>query len=193
MKKVIYGVLVLLGICLVSTNFILDNKKIDYKQASASGTACKWISESGYGVGPYYLEGISYTGTGLEYTRYYKYSNGSWNEKYVEFSVLPCDSTSAQITRDGYRIYEIDGSQVTATNGLIFYNTDDYDYYEVVYDGLNYSKLSGDISLPYGFSAQKIKALYSSKDNFVKYAGAVRLVIISDSGTKGYDSYNFNY
>lgn len=61
MKKIIYISITLLGIFLIGTNFITDSSKLDHKTVKASGTACKWISESGYGVGPYYVNKAWYT------------------------------------------------------------------------------------------------------------------------------------
>lgn len=57
MKKIIYVVTILLGIGLISTNFIIDDtSNIDHKTVKAGGTVCKWISESGYGYGPIYID-----------------------------------------------------------------------------------------------------------------------------------------
>lgn len=54
MKKSLYGIIVLLGIGFISTNFIVDTSTVDHKTVKAGGTACKWISDTGYGTGPIY-------------------------------------------------------------------------------------------------------------------------------------------
>ena len=54
MKKVIYSLIVLIGIAAIASNFIINRDKLDHKQVSASGTACRWISDTGYGTGPIY-------------------------------------------------------------------------------------------------------------------------------------------
>ena len=55
MKKFLYGIIVLLGIGFISTNFIVDTNTVDHKIVKAGGTACKWISDTGYGTGPIYF------------------------------------------------------------------------------------------------------------------------------------------
>lgn len=52
MKKILYGIIVLLGIGFISTNFIVGTDKLDHKVAKAGGTACKWISDKGSGIAP---------------------------------------------------------------------------------------------------------------------------------------------
>lgn len=59
MKKIIYGIVILICLFVVSTNFIEDGDSIDFNQASASGTACRWISDKGYGSGPIYFDNDS--------------------------------------------------------------------------------------------------------------------------------------
>ena len=60
MKKILYGIVLLLGIGFISTNFIIDTNTVDHKIVKAGGTACKWISDTGYGTGPIYYSCADY-------------------------------------------------------------------------------------------------------------------------------------
>lgn len=94
MKKVVYGIVILIGLLCISTNFIINEKNIDFKKTSASGTACKWISESGYGMGPYYVTGVATDAT--------KYLKG--------LQLLTCNSSNAGTVKDANKLYNQDGS-----------------------------------------------------------------------------------
>lgn len=101
MKKVIYGFTILLGIGLISTNFIInDTSNIDHKTVKAGGTACKWISESGYGVGPYYVIDTTCNETG---TSCGNATDTTLND-YIE--LIPCNNSSdVGKTKDGNKLY----------------------------------------------------------------------------------------
>lgn len=94
MKKTIYGLVILIGILTISTNFMMDESNVDFKNAKASGTACRWISESGYGMGPHYV---------TEPTDY--------NQS--QFNLLMCNSANSGDKKDGYLIYNEDATAYT--------------------------------------------------------------------------------
>lgn len=112
MKKIIYGLIVLIGGVLIASNFVVDSTKLDHKTVSASGTACKWISESGYGIGPMYIE-EGKTNISSINSKGYIYLYGTSDTKYTEniFNLFPCTSSNSSIDeKDGNLLYNADGS-----------------------------------------------------------------------------------
>lgn len=115
MKKILYGIVLLLGIGFISTNFIVDTSTVDHKTVKAGGTACKWISDTGYGTGPIY----------------YSCDNTTENFLYECVSIFKCDSSlEGEVLKSGV-IYNDDR---TLLNGKIRTrkqannNTDDYTF-----------------------------------------------------------------
>lgn len=101
MKKVIYGFTILLGIGLISTNFIInDTSNIDHKTVKAGGTACKWISESGYGYGPIYIkDSCKSTVTDTKISVSYDMNT---------FNMFECNNSTSGSKMDGNLIYNSD-------------------------------------------------------------------------------------
>ena len=94
MKKIIYGLIVLLGIGFISTNFIVDTSTLDHKTVKAGGTACKWISDTGYyGLAPVYYIAPDKT--------WWSYADGHYRaETYANIltnhlTVVPCSSNNS--------------------------------------------------------------------------------------------------
>lgn len=115
MKKILYGIVLLLGIGFISTNFIVDTSTVDHKTVKAGGTACKWISDTGYGTGPIY----------------YSCDNTTENFLYECVSLFKCDSSlEGEVLKSGV-IYNDDR---TLLNGKIRTrkqannNTDNYTF-----------------------------------------------------------------
>lgn len=106
MKKVIYGLLIIVGGLLIASNFMLDSSKIDHKIVNASGTTCKWISESGYGLGPHYVIPSKINSTDF----YYDSSNSRIRISILpiaSFEILPCSpSVNYGVSKDGFKIYD---------------------------------------------------------------------------------------
>lgn len=120
MKKVIYGFTILLGIVLISTNFIInDTSNIDHKTVKAGGTACKWISESGYGVGPYYVNDVAIANVNESTGRLTDFSVDS---KDKIFSLFKCDNSNTGITMDGSLIYNADKTLFTGYYGYVMFD-----------------------------------------------------------------------
>lgn len=105
MKKILYGIIVLLGIGFISTNFIVDTSTVDHRTVKAGGTACKWISDTGYGTAPIYFKCTPISG--------YKYD--IYDEILSEcLSFIKCDShNDGQILKNGI-VYDTD---MTPLNG----------------------------------------------------------------------------
>ena len=177
MKKIIYGLIVLLGIGFISTNFIVDTSTVDHKTVKAGGTACKWISDTGYyGLAPVYYIAPDKT--------WWSYADGHYRaETYANIltrhvSVVECSSNN-------------DGEQLQ---------------YGVIYDE-NLNPLSSILSPSQNQNLNKNKSFYVEvKDGYVieaKYKTAC--VMASDGHYAGGDcakgnisekttlSINYNY
>lgn len=115
MKKILYGIIVLLGIGFISTNFIIDTNTVDHKTVKAGGTACKWISDTGYGTGPIY----------------YSCDNTTENFLYECVSIFKCDSSlEGEVLKSGV-IYNDDRTLLNgkrSTRKKANNNTDDYTF-----------------------------------------------------------------
>lgn len=105
MKKIVYAVTVLLGIITISSNFLLDTNLIERKTVKAGGTACRWINESGYGVGPVYYDSTSASGP-------------RGRSKLVSgVKLFECNTSNVSVNKkyDGQKIYDNSGDLLTAT------------------------------------------------------------------------------
>lgn len=118
MKKIIYGLLILVGGLVIASNFMVDTSKLDHKLASASGTACRWVSESGYGVGPHQInddaEVTCTTNAGAE-------SCSVKNNKNLGtvIDIIPCGSNNVNDQKNGYNIYRIKNNEYIGYTGYI--------------------------------------------------------------------------
>ena len=110
MKKILFIGLILIGIISIGSNFLVDTSKLDHEVVNASGTACKWISESGYGAGPYYVKPNA---TAHHHT--HTWSTGDIDYVTVRgdyglMSILPCNSSNEGSQKDGNKIYDESGN-----------------------------------------------------------------------------------
>lgn len=117
MKKIIYGILVLIGGVLIASNFNLDTNKLDHKKVSASGVGCRWISESGYGVGPYYFTNDNISGTPAIGASSIKLLSKDSVVTDGLFKVLSCNSSISGQTKNGNLIYTSTGDPYTGYIG----------------------------------------------------------------------------
>lgn len=106
MKKILYGIIVLLGIGFISTNFIVDTNNVDHKTVKAGGTACRWVSESGYGVGPHYVKSTTCNSSGTCDS-----SDTNILDNFID--LLPCSVSNSDDTKDGKKLYNSDNSLFT--------------------------------------------------------------------------------
>ena len=102
MKKILYGILILIGGSVIASNFMVDNSKLDHKRVSASGTICKWISESGYGVGPYYTNS-NVTGTCASSGTNCSIDGDLNLGNFID--IVPCNTSIVLQTIDGNKLY----------------------------------------------------------------------------------------
>lgn len=146
MKKVIYGMIVLVGGLLIASNFIVDSSKIDHKKVSASGTACRWISESGYGYGPHYVveSGVTINSSGTTAT----VSTSNLN-------LFSCSAENAGTKKDGSLLYNDTGVEYTGYLGLDYYSSP---------TNVQYTKYAA--SLYYFESGKMVKALSQSDSSY---------------------------
>ena len=110
MKKIIYGLLILVGGLVIASNFMVDTSKLDHKLASASGTACRWVSESGYGVGPHQINSAGEATCSDDGKRC---DSGRTNVlgKYID--IIPCNSNNSSDQKNGNYIYTSENTPYT--------------------------------------------------------------------------------
>lgn len=102
MKKIVYGITILLGILAIGSNFLVDNSLIDHKTVKAGGTSCRWISDTGYGVGPIY--------------RNTSISSETW----AQFSIMKCNTSTVDSQKKFGIVYAsaTGDTKYNTTNGV---------------------------------------------------------------------------
>ena len=117
MKKVIYGILILIGVAAITSNFMVDSSKLDHKKVSASGTACRWISNTGYGVGPIYYDETkanSLTAGRDYYTALEKFERS--------ISLVDCDDSVQGVKLSGGIVYDSNNTPLAKTISVTLKN-----------------------------------------------------------------------
>lgn len=110
MKKIIYGLLMIVGGLLITSNFMVNSSEIDHKMVSASGTTCKWISESGYGLGPRYVIPTKIDNLKFSYDSSNSRVRMASLPAYATFYLLPCSTVNSGVSKDGFKIYDSSGN-----------------------------------------------------------------------------------